>query len=940
MTSPGGSFREQLELVVKATTGEGEAGFARLTTAATTADRAAKDTGESVARAAQRVAEARDKEADAAGKVRIAEQRLRDLRDKGITDGARYVTAQEQLETAQRRQHTASRELESATEAQAQAQRKAATAVDETTEAAERQGRGLDDLKGKFAAFAGGVAIGDWARDTVGGFVDGARASQAMATSMNATVEQAGAFLTLVGSVGLEMDDLIEIQAEFATKTKDGLTLVGTELQHNADGTVNWTETLVDTLSTLQGVTDATERNRLGFSMFGEEGYKQLSRLLNSGVDVREALEQIGTPFTEDDVELARQYDAQMLELSRISGEFGRTLGRLVIPVVTGLVDAGQDLASVLDAIPAPVAVAGAAAVLFGVGMRRASIDGTLLAGALGRVTAAAATFRGVAALTSVSAATMGAAMGGAAAAGRGLLTALGGPIGLAMLGVGAGVAVVSSAVDTFEGDARRMAVEANRAEQEFGDMAVTTRELGQQMVEDAGVTDRWVASIRGADEALAAVGDEATAVDDASGGMISSLLGSADALFDLGLAEAGATAEIERQREAMGEAAVEADVAREATKSLKDMIAEGTTSGSEFAGAVRDAAEAEAAQTRTTDLAAAAIEAYNAVTRDAVATQLEMFEAQLASRDGWIGVQQSVHNLAGTVDDLSTPWNEVQEAQNQALESILSYGGAAADAAVETQEAQGVVMDSITEAGIRAEATLEAMRASLNAPGLTDAARAELEQMIGKLEEAQQSGDIDAILRLTGVEETEGQLDETTEDRETHVQVESRGGPAVDRYLDGLAEAARLSIIRVESRNGPAVRAYLQTLVDAQRLAIIRVESRGGPAVNAYLDSLANEDRLAIIRVETRGGPAVRQYLDDLAGAARVAGISVGGGLRGGPGAGTYGAGRLAVNAEIDLQLTGRIDRGQLSAAERGRATIRDVKAYEQRNGTGWRRS
>jgi hypothetical protein len=453
-----GSFREQLELVVTSTTAGGEAGFARLEGAAKRADTAATDAGESVARAADRVAQAREKEADAAGAVRVAEQRLAEVRQRYGADSSQTIAAEEKLAGAQRRHHTAAREVERATEAQTAAEHKATTATKQHSDATEGLDLNMRELAEKAALLAGGVELGDWLRDSISGFIEGARASSAMATSMNATVEQAGAFLTLVGSVGLELNDLIEIQAEFATKTRDGLTMLGDELQHNNDGTVNWSQTIVDTLDHLQGITDATERNRLGFAMFGEEGYKQMSRLLSSGVSVKDALAQIGTPFTDEDVAAVKDYDRMMMQLSQQAGGFGRTLGRAVLPLLSGLVDAGQDLADVIGAIPGPLLATGAAAVILGIAMRKAGTDGTWLAAGLGRASGAAAAFRLSASVTSRTSAAMGVGLASARAGASGLLSAFGGPWGVAMLAVGAGMAIVSQGVETFEANAKKAA--------------------------------------------------------------------------------------------------------------------------------------------------------------------------------------------------------------------------------------------------------------------------------------------------------------------------------------------------------------------------------------------------------------------------------------------------------------------------------------------------
>jgi DNA-binding TFAR19-related protein (PDSD5 family) len=203
-----------------------------------------------------------------------------------------------------------------------------------------------------------------------------------------------------------------------------------------------------------------------------------------------------------------------------------------------------------------------------------------------------------------------------------------------------------------------------------------------------------------------------------------------------------------------------------------------------------------------------------------------------------------------------------------------------------------------------------------LQQPGITDAAREQVQTLIGDLREAQDAGDVEAILKLTGAAETEAGIDEATADRDTEVRVESRNGPAVKRYLDGLADE-RLAKIRVESRNGPAVKEYLDGLA-RERLAIIRVETRGGPAVDRYLDELARE-RGATIAPRApgmAGAPSVGSALGTMTAAPSV---------------------RLA-SVELDLRLTGSLDRSQAARAERGRATVEDIRAYEARSGKGWR--
>jgi hypothetical protein len=59
---------------------------------------------------------------------------------------------------------------------------------------------------------------------------------------------------------------------------------------------------------------------------------------------------------------------------------------------------------------------------------------------------------------------------------------------------------------------------------------------------------------------------------------------------------------------------------------------------------------------------------------------------------------------------------------------------------------------------------------------------------------------------------------------------------------------------------------------------------------------------------------------------------------MRGAP-VGAFGSGG-GINATLNLQLTGTLDRSTLTRAEQGRVQVENIRAYEQKNGTGWRRA
>jgi len=981
------ALEERLRLIVDATTGTAEANFGKLTNEAERTATAVDTAANNVASAADRVALARNKEADAAGKLAIAERKLEEVRDRYGEGSSQLVAAEERVASAQRGVQLAARNTAQALEAQEEAQRDATDAADAGATASDNAGRGaerfreeVDGLKGTVVGLVAGVSLADWVSESVSGFLEGARGASALAIGMNSTVEEGGRFLAVAQQLGLEMGDLVEIQASFAQVVggdAEALSSFGAEVKVNADGTTNWALTLQDALAHLQRIPDATKRNETGFRLFGEEGYKQMNALLVSGRSVDEVFEAMGTPFDEDDVQAARDYDAAMADLSSTGGSVSRELGSVLVPILTGMLEAFGALVDVVTGVPAPLGLAAVAAVVLGLANRATAESGGLLAASLAAAQGAASRFSAAAVAAAGSSGVAAAAMGGMRVAGAGMATVLGGPLGIALLAVGAGFAILNS----LTGDNEAQAEATARAQETLttalresnGVVTDAVRQQAALAAQEAGVLtsaeragvsrgDVTKAVLEGGEaydrvrEKLLAYADaQTTTVQDAEGYVTSSITAqgqaardSADALAELRGSTEDTADEQQQLAGELDESTDKAALATAAVDALTGALEAGGVSTSTLSRLAGEAADAQAAEAESTDRAKAAIEAHNAVTRDAVAAIRERIDATYAAESAEFRFLDAMDAANEATDDGTTSVDEQREAQVALMTAALAAGDAAGDAAVEARQAAGDVLTDVDEANVRAGAMLDNLRGKLNTPGLSKGARDEMQGLIDQLVTAQENGDIEAVLRLTGGPKTASEIDEAAEDRETTVEVESRGGPAVKGYLDGIANARRLAIVNVESRGGPPVLDYLRGLAVADRLALIHVESRGGPAVDDYLDGLASQYRLALIHVETRGGPAVREYLDDLAGnygQGRSATINVG---RGAPVAGAYGAPSLVgaqigpamiVNATLDLELRGSIDRQQLSKAERGRARVEEIRAYEQRNGTGWRR-
>ncbi len=144
--------------------------------------------------ASERLAQAREKEADAAGKVRIAEEKLRELRESGRATASQLARAEEALSTAQRAEDRAGRARQAAVQNLTDARERLANATDEATESQSRFGAMMDSLNSKLgpaeakmmAAAAATAGLGA-AMAAASEIVSREKTTDALAASLGAT---------------------------------------------------------------------------------------------------------------------------------------------------------------------------------------------------------------------------------------------------------------------------------------------------------------------------------------------------------------------------------------------------------------------------------------------------------------------------------------------------------------------------------------------------------------------------------------------------------------------------------------------------------------------------------------------------------------------------------------------------------------------------------
>jgi phage-related minor tail protein len=174
---------------------------------------------------------ARNKEQDAAGRVRIAEAKLQEVRDSGKATGSQLAAAEERLAAARRAAGTAADNVTRSTKALEQAQQRAATATDEVDQATGRSGGSMDGYGTKLGGAAKAAAGFALAMAGVQGglslVTDALAASDvdaAMSAKLGATPQMAAEFGQIAGNLYAQNygDSLGAVSDALAAVTRSG----------------------------------------------------------------------------------------------------------------------------------------------------------------------------------------------------------------------------------------------------------------------------------------------------------------------------------------------------------------------------------------------------------------------------------------------------------------------------------------------------------------------------------------------------------------------------------------------------------------------------------------------------------------------------------------------------------------------------------------------
>jgi hypothetical protein len=169
----------------------------------------------------------------------------------------------------------------------------------------------FDSLKANAAgaALAAGGALVGFGAKAVGEFQKVALGAGKLRDSLGVTAEEASRLQEVAGDVGVGVGALeaaIGRMNRAAEATPEAFQAIGAEIQRNADGTINVTETFLSVAEALDNIPDAAKRAEAAQRIFGR-GWMQIAELVQGGADgIREAMADVEGAKIISDAEIAR----------------------------------------------------------------------------------------------------------------------------------------------------------------------------------------------------------------------------------------------------------------------------------------------------------------------------------------------------------------------------------------------------------------------------------------------------------------------------------------------------------------------------------------------------------------------------------------------------------------------------------------------------------
>lgn len=204
-------------------------------------------------------------------------------------------------------------------------------------------------------AAIGGAALAKFAFDGAQKFVALAGEVRGFQRASGASAEESSRFVAVLDDMGIASDTgagAIFKLGKAASTNAEKLEKAGIAVERNADGTTNLTETLLNAADAYKATNDPAKRTEIAFAAFGKQGQALIPVLEQGREGLRrffESAEENRQIFSQDDLDMAREYELAMDALGDAMGGLQRGIGKGLVPVLADMAEGTATAVSWID---------------------------------------------------------------------------------------------------------------------------------------------------------------------------------------------------------------------------------------------------------------------------------------------------------------------------------------------------------------------------------------------------------------------------------------------------------------------------------------------------------------------------------------------------------------------------------------------------------------
>jgi hypothetical protein len=194
---------------------------------------------------------------------------------------------------------------------------------------------------GPLAFAAVGLGVAKMAEKAVGAFEDTAIAAGKFSDATGLGVEASSKWIEVAGDVGIGADNVQSAMVKMEKAISNNRGAFGDLVATAKDGSVDISETFLNTIEHLRGIKDPIDRANEASKLFGK-GFTGVAELIGTSADdLRKRLADVSNQkiITPDELEQARKLRASLDELKDKGEDAALTIGGALAPAVTELAD-------------------------------------------------------------------------------------------------------------------------------------------------------------------------------------------------------------------------------------------------------------------------------------------------------------------------------------------------------------------------------------------------------------------------------------------------------------------------------------------------------------------------------------------------------------------------------------------------------------------------